>query len=232
VRNALAFVAGPALVVLLIAGYLGYHPPVWAHPSQAAALQIGALLPVLALGTIGVFLSVHSKMTPNPFRGNWRSPMIAALVAGLVLGAAAFGLDYLSGFSALIEKRLGIHSIHIAFPASLFVYTAGGIVVECLYRLIPLGIGYYLVATLILRGRFDRQVYWGLASLTSLIEPLSQAPLVGLGSPLVVVLFAFIFIFNLSEAELLRKYGWSAPIVARLVFYSVWHVALGPLLTS
>jgi hypothetical protein len=231
-RNALAFLAGPALIVLLIAAYLGYHPPAWAHPSQAAALQLGALLPVLGLGTIGVFLSVHSGMTPDPLRQGWRKPVIASVVAGLVLGGAAFGLDFVSGFSALIAQKLGIHSIHIAFPASLYVYTAGGIVVECLYRLIPLGIGFYIVATLILRGRFDRPVYWGLASLTSFIEPLSQAPLVGFGSPLVAVLFGFIFVFNLSEAELLRKYGWIAPILARLVFYSVWHVGLGPLLTS
>jgi membrane associated rhomboid family serine protease len=75
-------------------------------------------------------------------------------------------------------------------------------------------------------------LFWTLAFLSALIEPLSQAPLAGAEPGLVWALFGFIVLFNLSEAALWRRFGWPAPILSRLAFYAIWHVVFGPVLSG
>jgi hypothetical protein len=231
--TAFAFLFGPAALAIAIAYYVAAYPPAFAHPSQAAALQLSLLAPILFLGAAGVFLSIASGMTPNPLSGeSARGQLRAALVSGLLLGVVATAVDHTSGFSKVVANHLSVDSIHIAFPASLYVYTAGAIAVECLYRFIPVAFLYALIARVTLGGRGEAFVFWTLGVLSSLLEPLSQTPLAGSEPNLVWALFALIFIFNLSEIALWRRYGWVAPLVARLVFYYVWHVALGPLVSG
>ncbi len=230
--NALLFAAIPVGATVAIACYVAAHPPEFAHPSQGAALQLAALAPLLIGGVIGVFLSVATGMTANPLKANFGRMTVFALISGAVFGAAALAADYGSGFSQILAARLDIKSIHIAFPASAYVYAAGAIAVECLYRLIPVSILYAIIARLILKGRGEAGVFWLLAVLSSLIEPLSQAPLAGAEPNLVWLLFAFIFAFNFSEAALWRRFGWPAPILSRLSFYAIWHVVFGPMLSG
>ena len=230
VRNATAFLLGPGLIAMIIAAWVAAFPPDFAHPSQAAALQIATLAPIVLLGAAGVYVSIRSGMTPDPLvAGRGRGVLLAALISGAILGLVVAGLDLATGFSDLIARRLGIDSIHIDFPASALVYSAGAVAVECLYRLIPVSALYFLIAALALRGRREAAVFWSLAVLTSSIEPLSQAGLAGDGL-LVGLLFAFIFAFNIMEATLWRRYGWTALLVSRLTFYFIWHVAVGPAL--
>lgn len=220
-------------MALLIGWLVALNPPEFAHPSQAAALQIAVLGPLLTLGALGVFVSIASQMTPDPLASGRRiAALWTAAIAGLVLGLAVLGLDLVTGFSGLVADALGIASIHIAFPASLYVYAAGAVAVECLYRIVPLSFGYAVIARLLLKGRGEGVVFWSLAALTSLIEPLSQAGLARGAPILIVALFASIWLFNISEAALWRRYGWTSLIVSRVVFYFVWHVALGPVLAG
>lgn len=230
--NALIFAAVPAGAAVAVSLYVTANPPEFAHPSQAAALELGALAPILLVGIAGVFVSVASGMTRDPLKTNLGRMLILSALSGAVFGGAAFAMDYLSGFSDVLASRLGITSIHIAFPASAYVYAAGAVAVECLYRLIPVSILYAVIARLILKGRGEGLVFWMLAALSSLIEPLSQAPLAAAQTGLVWLLFGFIFLFNVSEAALWRRFGWPAPIVSRLSFYAVWHVILGPMLSG
>lgn len=231
--NAAAFVIGPAAVAAGVAWLVAANPPDFAHPSQAEALKLQAMAPFLALGALGVYLSVSSRMAPSALSAQRFGAMLAAsLLSGAIFGILTLAADYFSGFSRLVAASLGVESIHIAFPASLYVYTAGAVVVESLYRLIPIPILYALIARVLLKGRGEAVVFWMLAALTSLIEPLSQAPLAGKEPSLVWLVFGLAFVFNMLEAGLLRRYGWLAPLLARLMFYGVWHVALGPLLAG
>lgn len=230
--NALLFALIPAAAALGVALLVAADPPDFAHPSQAAALNLGALAPFLFGGVIGVYLSIASRMTADPTGSGLTRMLLLSLASGAAFGFAALAADHFAGFSKLIAARLGIASIHIAFPASAYVYAAGAIAVECLYRLIPVSILYALIARVVLKGRGEGAVFWTLAFLSSLSEPLSQAPLAGAEPGLVWVLFGFIFLFNLSEAALWRRFGWPAPILSRLAFYAVWHVVFGPMLAG
>jgi hypothetical protein len=140
-----------------------------------------------------------------------------------MLGIALIGLDAATGLSASVARHMGLRSIHIAFPGSLAVYAAGGAAVECLYRLAPIPILMGLIGLAFRAERSRSLAFWSLAGLTSLIEPASLAVVVA--APWAVAVLGLIaFGVNLEEAYLLRRFGWPAPLITRLVFYVLWHV--------
>lgn len=68
--------------------------------------------------------------------------------------------------------------------------------------------------------------------LTSLIEPVQQDldDVRRETLPMVSTIFALDFALNFGQAVLFRRYGFLAPIVMRMAFYLVWHVAYGNLI--
>src|SRR5262249_44239398 len=56
---------------------------------------------------------------------------------GLGFGALAVWVDRSTGWATALASRMGQDSIHIPFPASALIYPAGSIVVEVIYRLLP-----------------------------------------------------------------------------------------------
>jgi hypothetical protein len=207
-------------------------PPEFAHPSQAQALSLVVVVPILMLALLGIYVAARTELTADAMdMAGRRTMLLHAIGGGIMLGLLTVAADYLSGFSNMVAQTLGVASIHIAFPESAMVYAAGAVLVECLYRFIPVSLLYGLIM-LLTRGRYRAAVFWTLGTLTALIEPLSQAPLVGQASGLLAPLFGLIFLFNLSEVWLWRRYGWIAPIISRLCFYAIWHVIVGPGLTG
>jgi len=88
-----------------------------------------------------------------------------------------------------------------------------------------------LVSSVVLKGRGWTPLFWVLADLTSLIEPVSQAAVLGVlpGTLLAAVLIE-IFAVNLAQTYLFRAYGFLAAIVMRLGLYLAWHIIRGILL--
>jgi hypothetical protein len=223
-RDLALFVLCPGSVALAAVLILQHWPPAYVATSQAAALSLLGLALFMAVGGLGVFLSsgVGLPGAPGDVLG-WRRLLLWSAGIGLALGLVMIAIDDLSGLSVVTAHRLGVKSIHIPFPASLAVYSAAAVVVECFYRLAPIPILMWLIGWSPPGKRNPSIVFWCLAILTSLIEPLSQAVL--FRDPALIAAFCLLtFGVNLEEAHLLRRFGWPAPLVTRLVFYMVWHV--------
>lgn len=150
----------------------------------------------------------------------------------MTFGMIIVVLDWVFGFSHLFASKIGVGSIHINFPHSALAYTAGAVTVESIYRVIPIPIGMWVISKLLLRGRGTSFVFWLLAVLTSLIEPVSQASLLRELPVAMICIGTFIFVFNLVQAWLMWRHGIAAPLIARIVFYALWHVILGPLVVA
>ena len=197
---------------------------------QAAALSWPSLIVVGAAGWLGLFLS---RRTGFP---EWWDPRISArgrllLPAGIGLGAGILFLvvERLTNFEQIALASTGQASINVPFPGSLLFYPAGAIIAEILYRLAPLPLLLWLISNVVLRHRFQRQVFWVLAVLVSLLEPASQVmPFQG-HAGLLVLLTSAIFAINLLEVWLFRRFGFLAPLTLRLAYYLVWHIIGGAL---
>jgi hypothetical protein len=234
-RDALYFAFGPALVALAVTATFYLHPWAVPIPSQAQLLQPVPVAAILVLGLIGVSLSNRADLPSVPELRDgrrWRNLLVVSAGAGIIFGAALLCLDAWTGLTANALKALGATWINVPLPASLAHYAAAAILVECLYRLVPIPILGWLIGRVILRGRGNTQVFWTLALLTSLIEPVSQLGLARPGAAAELVgLLVVTFAANLFEARELREHGWPAPILFRLGFYGVWH-CFGPYLLS
>ena len=101
-----------------------------------------------------------------------------------------------------------------------------------LYRLFTIPFLLWLISNVLLQGRGQVPIFWALAAITSLIEPLTQE--VGLLAMGLVGAFALHFttayVFNFSQAVAFRRYGFLSAIVLRWAVYLVWHIGYGNLI--
>jgi len=110
------------------------------------------------------------------------------------------------------------------FPYSILLYTSGAVHVEILHRLLPFTL-IMLLSGRFLPAKYQHTVFWTMAILTSLWEPLQQLPSGAWG----LIFYSLVsgFAFNLLQAVFYRKAGWLASLFIRLGHYLCWHILLG-----
>jgi hypothetical protein len=214
-----------ALVVILIIlrVVLIFLPADYIVPAQAGALNWQALIITVGLGFVGVWLSTKTGF-PEIWDTNFSTRQKLLVPALIGLGS---GLLF-----RVIEQFQPLGNINIPFPASIPFYLYGGIISEILFRLFIIPLPLWLISSLLLRRRGQEGVFWGVAIITSFLEPLSQVgALYQLGllnngiSPYIALLILLTYAVNLIAAYLFRKSGFVAPVVMRLAFYLIWHIS-------
>jgi hypothetical protein len=215
----------------------------FASTSQKGIFEWPSLAIIGTLGLVGVWLSSRTG-----FPGMWdpavnmRAWLWRSAWLGVAFALIEIGWDYATNSSHLAAERMGIPggSIHIAFPASAIIYPGGAIIVEILFRLVPLPLVVFLVSNLACRGKWQNQVFWVAAILLSAFEPVSQSGLLSLAMGhefkmrglewLVAGEMIQGYLMNLAQAYLFRKAGFLCPVVFRICYYIFWHVLWGSLL--
>ncbi|MBN1221495.1 MAG: hypothetical protein JXM69_21420 [Anaerolineae bacterium] len=146
------------------------------------------------------------------------------LIIPIMVGAA-FGIMQIG----LVSLMLGLEIPMVGFPLSIPVYLSGGILMEILYHLIPMALLMWFITGVLLKGKWQEQVFWIMAILLSLLEPVAQT--MGMyqmgilsNALLATILFGYIFAANLTPLYFFRKYGFLAPVVWRLANYLIWHI--------
>lgn len=132
----------------------------------------------------------------------------------------------------IIAYALQLDVPMVKFPYSIPVYFSGGILSEILFHLIPIVILLWFVSDLVLKKRWQNEVFWILAIFLSLLEPVSQTTglhQMGIISNMLftAILFIFIFTANLLPLYFFRMYGFLSAVVWRLSFYMIWHIIWG-----
>lgn len=159
-----------------------------------------------------------------------RRLLIPALL-GIFLGFLAVAIETVTGATEVLESELG-EDFTVAFPGSLLAYSAGAIVWEMVFLLLPVPLLLWLVSNVGLKGRGQARTFWVLAVLSSLLEPALQGGLLSesdgaLGPGVFVVYVAHAFAFNLAAAAGFRRYGLLAAVLVRLSYYLIWHIGYG-----
>jgi hypothetical protein len=183
------------------------------------------------LGAVGLWFA-HRTGFPAAWdpRVSTRQRFLYPALFGLGFGLLQVAVEQVTHSIQFFLVATGLPAFNAPFPGSLLFYTGGAIIVEVIYRLLPIPLLLWLISNVILRGRAQEQVFWVLALLSSAIEPLSQ-DLVGLraGLPLLAVAQQVVthYAFNLTQAVMFRRYGVLAAIIVRVAMYLVWHVGYG-----
>lgn len=216
----LALIGGLALARVGLAVW----PPKFTNATQATYFGWSAIAILGVLGLAGIWLSLKTGFPEAWAAGisNRQRLLIPALM-GAGLGVFAIVQDMLSREP----------NFPIALPASLFVFSGGAVIIEIVYRWLPLPLALWLISSVLLRGRRQDEVFWVLAVLLSMLEPLAQyLALRQAGVAILPVTVAVLeaYLGDVWEAYLFRRYGFLAPLALRLAYYLVWHVAGGALI--
>jgi hypothetical protein len=180
----------------------------------------------LVAGLIGIWFS-HRTGFPGAWdaRISHTQRFLVPVALGLAFGVVLTVFDVITGYTAFLANLYGLPSANIEFPANVLIYPAGAIIVEVLYRLLPLPLLLWLISNVLLRGRAQETVFWILAVVTSLQEPLSQdLAALPMGPVVFGLKFAQSFGFNFAQAVVFRRYGFLAAIVVRVAMYVIWHM--------
>lgn len=219
----LLLVAYLALVAFLVTVVF---PVQFVDRSQSGFFETQAVIALGVMGLIGVFLSMRTGF-PNAWDSRISNTQRFAIpiATGLLLGSLFLATDLITDMSRLQEEHLNIQSTDVAFPGSLFVYSAAAIFVEVVYRLLTIPLLLGLISIFVRRDGTREKVFWVLAILTSLIEPLTNTAASQYLTPLALT-FVLVqaFASNFLQAVFFRKYGFLAAILLRIAFYIPFHV--------
>lgn len=203
-----------------------FLPDAFADPAQASLFGWGSLGIFSTIGLLGVFFSQRTGF-PAAWAGEhpFRRVILFPVLLGFGIGTLMVSIDQFTGFTKLIAARHGVAQQFTDFSSMLFVFTAASIIVEVVYRLFLIPFLLWIISNLILKNKAQAIVFWILAILTSLLEPLGQySDLQVVPGFLAIILALIYFGINLTQAGFFRKYGFLAAIMVRMGFYLVWHV--------
>ena len=223
-----------AIVWLLLVAFLitvrvlvyAFYPNAFNDPEQASFFSWPSLAILAVLGLVGVYFC---HLTGFPPAWSFDSPLLrwlAPVLIGVAFGLLYVGLDKSTGFTALANAYHHVTTQFVGVVPSILIFTGGAIISELVFRLFPIPMLLWLISRLAFRKRWPEQVFWVLAILTSLLEPVSQYSflLSSVAATGILVIFAG-FAFNVVQAGFFRRYGFLAAITVRVAFYMVWHVA-------
>jgi hypothetical protein len=120
----------------------------------------------------------------------------------------------------------------IKFPASLVAYPLAGILEEIIFRLFLTTTFVWVISNMLLRGRRQVEVFWGVAVFLGVFYTLSQLSLYkSLMGTLDLFIAAQFFVMIganfIVTAYFYRKYGFLAAISLRMGDYLLWHIIWG-----
>jgi hypothetical protein len=193
------------------------------------------------VGLVGVWLADRTGFMPAlDARVSNRQRYLIPLFVGGGIGTLASLIDLMTKGTQFLAENMGVSSFNTDFPVSLFIYTSGTVLIEAIFRLFLFPVLLWLISYVVFKKRWQEQIFWVLAILLSLLEPLGQ--LLGQMTPKVMEDFGqfFVILFlpmlatnypmGVAQAYVFRKYGFLASFTLRIGYYIIWHIVYGSLI--
>ncbi len=118
--------------------------------------------------------------------------------------------------------------MNVLFPESLLFYPAIGFFVEILFHTLPLSI-LLISLTSIFKNISQEKIIWICILIVSLLEPVYQTMPMFSRRPLwaAVIVLLNLFLFNLSQLFIFKRYDFISMYSFRLAYYLIWHIVWG-----
>ena len=104
-----------------------------------------------------------------------------------------------------------------------------GFLVEVLFHVLPLSLLLFITGALFKNINHERLI-WGSIAIVALLEPVYQV--VFMESALVwakIVTGVNLFLFNLTQLTIFKRYDFISMYLSRLIYYAIWHILWGHL---
>ena len=186
--------------------------------------KLNPLITVPVIATLGFFslsFLVSKKWLPNQKEKNSKYLLYSSIIT-VILASVMVLID--------LNKIVFSQNINILFPKSLLFYPVIGFVAEVIFHILPftllvLIIGYFL------KKLNKNKIIWFSILIVSLIEPIFQLANMDSGQQYSFWLFGYIGIhiclFNLLQLYTLKRNGFIAMYLLRMIYYLIWHILWG-----
>ena len=132
-----------------------------------------------------------------------------------------------TGVAILVDCRIVFpREMNIPFPVSLLFYPAIAFLVELIFHAIPLAIILALLR-IAFKSVEQSQLIWTGIVLVALLEPTFQVAMDDYSIWATVITWINLFLFNLTQLVIFRKYGFISMYIYRLIYYLIWHILWG-----
>ncbi len=202
-----------------------FFPNAFADPDQAAFFQWLSIAIFGVVGFIGVVLSEHTGF-PDAWDTLKAKPIrvLYALGAGIGFGILFVALDMTTGFTHYITAAHGVAQQYTGLVPMTLAFSAASIIVEVVHRLFIIPLLLFVISNLVLRGRWQTQIFWGLAILLSGLEPFLQSrDVLALPMNLAPIYAVVFYALNFVQVVFFRRFGYFSSYLMRVAFYIVWH---------
>ena len=142
------------------------------------------------------------------------------------------GLAALLGLIAILVdlKIVSPADMNVLFPESLLFYPTIGFLVEILFHVLPLSV-LLIILTSMFRTISYKKIIWVCILIVSLLEPIYQTIWMGSSNqyPLWAVVYVgfHVFLINLFQLIIFKRYDFISMYLFRLVYYLFWHIGWG-----
>jgi hypothetical protein len=146
------------------------------------------------------------------------------------------GLYLSSGFAAILGIIMILVDLKIIFPvdtniplpASLLFYPAIGFFVEIVFHVLPLTL-LIVMLTMLFRSVRHENILWFTILIVALLEPVYQVLWMDDRYPLWAVAHVglHVFLINLLQLLIFKRYDFLSMYAFRLVYYLFWHIGWG-----
>lgn len=212
-------------IAALCAGVTGFTAILYSSDQLLFQRFIGNIHPILVFvvaSLLGIVLlslllsrgwfAIYKKATPS---GLLRSSALAAL----------FGLIMI-----LVDTQVRFPAdMNVPFPESLMFYPAMDFLAQILFHVLPLTV-LMIILTSAFRNANHGNIIWVCVFAVALLEPVYQA-MWSASSQLPLWAAAYVvlhvFLINLTELIIFRRYDFVSMYAFRLVYYVFWHIGWG-----
>jgi hypothetical protein len=217
-----AFLVAVKIIFLLF-------PATFPRADQEGAFSWMMIAVIALMGFVGLILS---RRTGFPEIWDARISNRQRFLIPILIGLAY-------GVITVVKDLPSPSPVHLKLPLSIPFYAYGAMFLEIMLRLFAIPVLVWLISNVILRGRWQTQVFWFAVIVAALYEPLpyikeqlSSAPAIAVPGIIVEWATETLFLANVVSGWLFRKYGFLAPLTMRLSFYLVWHIIYGGLIST
>lgn len=214
-----------AWVVLVKFALELFFPQAFVDKTQRGFFDWAAIGLMGALGLVGALVATRTGF-PDAWdaRVSNRQRLLYPVVIGLGFGVVHVAVDLIAPYASAVAAFNGVAQQYTGFVPMFLIFSTASIFVEIIYRLFPIPMMMALTSNIILRRRGQKEIFWILAVLTSLLEPFGQLMYTSVVPGVVLALvMANLFALNMTQAVFFRRAGFLAAILVRVAFYLVWH---------
>jgi len=146
--------------------------------------------------------------------------LVVSFGVATALGIIIVGIDLVFPFS---------ENINILFPQSLLFYPVMGFIADIVFHIIPLAL-LIVIFRFLLKNTNEEKVILISLVLVALLDPIYQT-ISGFsgeyGLLISGLIITHIFLVNLFEVLIFRRYDFLTMYSFRLMYYAYWHVVWG-----